>query len=59
MSAAALAKHPGLTLFMSTDGAGSVPIDWLQQQQAQGSSYRHDADRPGEEMACVCMKFSD
>ncbi len=53
MSAAALAKQPGKTMFMSTDGAGSVPVDWLQQRQAQGVQIiaAHDADRPGEEMA--------
>lgn len=53
MSAAALAKQPVKTMFISTDGAGSVPVDWLQQQQGHGIQIiaAHDADRTGEEMA--------
>jgi hypothetical protein len=53
MSAAALAKQPGRTMFISTDGAGSVPVDWLQQHQAQGIQIiaAHDTDRTGGEMA--------
>jgi hypothetical protein len=52
MSAAALAKQPGRTTFISTDGAGSVPVDWLQQQGHEIQIIAaHDADRTGEEMA--------
>jgi conjugative relaxase-like TrwC/TraI family protein len=53
LSAAALAKHARKTIYLSTDGAGSVPAGWLRQQQAQGIQIiaAHDADRPGEEMA--------
>uniref|UniRef100_UPI000D3F912F DUF3854 domain-containing protein n=1 Tax=Chlorogloea sp. CCALA 695 TaxID=2107693 RepID=UPI000D3F912F len=53
LSAAALAEQPGKTMFVSTDGAGSVPTAWLRQQQQQGVEIvaAHDSDRPGEEMA--------
>jgi hypothetical protein len=53
LSAAALADQPGRTMFVSTDGAGSVPTSWLRQQQQQGVEIvaAHDSDRPGEDMA--------
>uniref|UniRef100_UPI000D4E7738 DUF3854 domain-containing protein n=1 Tax=Chlorogloea sp. CCALA 695 TaxID=2107693 RepID=UPI000D4E7738 len=53
LSAAALAEQPGRTMFVSTDGAGSVPTSWLRQQQQQGVEIvaAHDSDRPGEDMA--------
>lgn len=53
LSAAALAEQPGKAMFVSTDGAGSVPTAWLKQQQQQGVEIvaAHDSDRPGEAMA--------
>ncbi|OWY64277.1 hypothetical protein B7486_48150 [cyanobacterium TDX16] len=51
MSAAALAQQPGKTMFLSTDGAGSLPMSWLKQQQGVQVIVAHDADRAGEEMA--------
>ncbi len=50
LSAAALAEQPGKAMFVSTDGAGSIPITWLQQQGVEIVA-AHDSDRPGEEMA--------
>jgi conjugative relaxase-like TrwC/TraI family protein len=53
LSAATLAEQPGRAMFISTDGAGSIPTAWLRQQQQQGVEIvaAHDQDRPGEEMA--------
>jgi conjugative relaxase-like TrwC/TraI family protein len=53
LSAAALAEQPGKAMFVSTDGAGSVPVGWLRQQQQQGVEIvaAHDSDLPGEAMA--------
>jgi hypothetical protein len=53
LSAAALAEQPGKAMFVSSDGAGSVPTAWLRQQQQQGVEIvaAHDSDRAGEAMA--------
>jgi len=53
LSAAALSKQQRRTMFVSTDGAGSVPVSWLKQQQQQGVEIvaAHDSDLPGEAMA--------
>jgi len=53
LSAAALAELPGKAMFVSTDGAGSIPTAWLRQQQQQGVEIvaAHDSDRAGEAMA--------
>jgi Toprim-like len=50
LSAAALAELPGKAIFVSTDGAGSIPVTWLQQQGVVIVA-AHDQDRAGEEMA--------
>ena len=50
LSAAALAEQPGKAMFISTDGAGSIPVHWLQQQGVVVIA-AHDQDRAGEEMA--------
>jgi hypothetical protein len=50
LSAAALAELPGKAMFISTDGAGAIPISWLQQQGVVVIA-AHDGDRAGEEMA--------
>lgn len=50
LSAAALAEQPGKAMFISTDGAGFIPVHWLQQQGVVVIA-AHDADRAGEEMA--------
>jgi 5S rRNA maturation endonuclease (ribonuclease M5)/archaellum component FlaC len=54
MSAAALARQKtGITLFISNDGAGSIPADFLLQQLTKGKQVlvAYDADTAGEEMA--------
>ena len=50
LSAAALAEQPGKAMFISTDGAGVIPVPWLQQQGVVVVA-AHDGDRAGEEMA--------
>ena len=50
LSAASLASQPEKAMFISTDGAGSLPIAWLQQQGVEIIA-AHDSDRAGEEMA--------
>ncbi|PSB43219.1 hypothetical protein C7B80_24870, partial [Cyanosarcina cf. burmensis CCALA 770] len=54
MSAAALAKQKtGTTMFISGDGAGSIPTEFLQRHLANGGQVivAYDADSAGEEMA--------
>jgi hypothetical protein len=54
MSAAALAKQKtGTTMFISGDGAGSIPTEFLQRHLANGGHVivAYDADSAGEEMA--------
>jgi ATP-dependent exoDNAse (exonuclease V) alpha subunit len=50
LSAAALAEQPGKAIFISTDGTGSIPTTWLQQEGVVIVA-AHDSDRAGEEMA--------
>jgi hypothetical protein len=58
ISAAALAKQSGKAMFVSTDGAGYLPYDWLRQQQQRGVRIMaaHDTDAAGEEMARKVME---
>ncbi|NJO93174.1 MAG: DUF3991 domain-containing protein [Hydrococcus sp. RM1_1_31] len=53
LSAAAIAQKPETTMFISTDGAGSIPNQWLQQQLLEGKQVliAYDADEAGEQMA--------
>lgn len=54
MSAAALARQTGVTLFVATDGAAEAPlVDWLQQQQNAGVKVLvgYGNDPVGDEMA--------
>ena len=54
MSAAALARQKtGTTMFISGDGAGSIPTEFLQRHLANGGQVivAYDADKAGEEMA--------
>ena len=59
MSAAALAlQKTGMTMFISTDGAGAVPIEMLRQHQAAGVVLMvgYDASPTGEEMAQIVLE---
>jgi hypothetical protein len=57
LSLAMLDKHraqtPGATVYLSTDGAGAIPLDALRQVMAQGGQVfvAFDGDAPGEAMA--------
>ena len=54
MSAAALAKQSGITLFVATDGAAAAPlVEWLQQQQNAGVKVLvgYGNDPAGDEIA--------
>ncbi len=53
ISAAAIATQGGATRFIATDGAGALPIKFLQLHQGAGIQIiaAHDCDRAGEEMA--------
>ncbi|MDJ0747460.1 MAG: toprim domain-containing protein [Xenococcaceae cyanobacterium MO_167.B27] len=53
LSAAAVSQKPETTLFISTDGSGSIPSAYLQQQLEQGKQIlvAYDNDQAGEIMA--------
>ncbi|MDJ0647144.1 MAG: DUF3991 and toprim domain-containing protein [Xenococcaceae cyanobacterium MO_188.B19] len=53
LSAAAVSQRPETTLFISTDGSGSIPEAYLQQQLEQGKQIlvAYDNDQAGEIMA--------
>ncbi len=53
LSAAAVSQKPETTLFISTDGSGSIPESYLQQQLEQGKQIlvAYDNDQAGETMA--------
>jgi 5S rRNA maturation endonuclease (ribonuclease M5) len=53
VSAAGVAQKSEKTLFLSTDGAGSLPIDFLQRESERGTEVMvaYDADSAGKEMA--------
>ncbi|MDJ0747427.1 MAG: toprim domain-containing protein, partial [Xenococcaceae cyanobacterium MO_167.B27] len=53
LSAAAVSQKPETTLFISTDGSGSIPEDYLLQQLNKGKQIlvAYDNDQAGEIMA--------
>ena len=58
LSAAAIAQKPEKTLFISTDGAGTITTQWLKEQSERGVQIlaAHDRDRAGEYLAWSVAK---